>query len=168
MRRLFKVVFIAILGFVALVFVFSQLPESPENAKPETVERPSIPEPPLHPNAVARALNAAPGAIVCPNLQSVSSLFHLYSEHWEQETRSRMTNGQSESIEGPVSPAPNPADYGCWLLPPGTPVEAMNGEGLLSGIPVVTGRLQDGTMVHGVTLVAMLAAKGPDSKSEKK
>jgi hypothetical protein len=133
-------------------------PNTTQKPSDESTGRSFIAKPPFHPNRVAEAFNAVPGAIVCPDFRAVSLLFHLYSEHWAEEVNSRMTGGQSEVIGGPTTPAPVPADYGCWLLAPGTPVETKNGEDLLNGIPKVVAQLPDGTIIHGVTLPNMLAA----------
>lgn len=162
MRRLFRWFVISVCTIAALIvgaIIAARFPDSSsETSKQEKSEQPSMPALLLHPNAVAVGLNAAPGAIVCSNLQNLTLLYRLYSDHWEQEMQRRMTKGASESINGPVSPEPDPADYGCWVLPPGTPVETRNGEGLLNGVRIVRARLRDGTLVQGLTLPAMLTA----------
>ena len=108
------------------------------------------------PNSVAQELNGAPGAIVCPDFKTVGQLYEFYTKHWEDSTQDRLTGGQSTVIRTPSTPVPDPADYGCTLLEPGTLVEATTGAGILSGIPSVTARLGDGRFVHGVTLPSML------------
>ncbi len=158
MRRLFRWLVIALCTIVALILavvIAGQFPDSSQKSS-EGPSQPSKPEQPFHPNAIAKGLNAAPGAIVCPNLRDVNLLFGLYSDHWEQAMQSRLTNGTSEALNGPVPPAPNPANYGCWLLTPGTPVEVGESEGLVKGVPFVTARLPDGTVIRGSTLPAML------------
>jgi hypothetical protein len=125
--------------------------------RPKTDDKPTPVAPPFHPNAVAKSLSAAPGAIVCSDFASVGLVFDLYNAHWEDSMLDAMTKGQSRVLRGQSAPAPDPTLYGCSLLKPGTPVEVRSGEGLLTGIPMVTAKLPDGEMIHGVTLPAMLS-----------
>ena len=64
-----------------------------------------------------------------------------------------MTHGQSRLVRGQPTPAPNLKAHGCVLLPPGTPMVSEGG----NAVPVVTAKLQNGTLVRGVTLPAMIA-----------
>ncbi len=124
---------------------------------------PAAPTEQIHPNAVAKSLRAAPGAIVCSDLATVGLVFKLYSEAWEDAVQDSMTGGQSRAIRGQSASVPDPSLYGCSLLPPGTPVEAQNAGGALDGVPLVTAKLPDGTTVHGVTLPSMLSAGSADN-----
>lgn len=148
--------FVWVLLAVILVVIIMNPPDLERRST--TAEKPPTAAAPFHPNAIAKSLTAAPGAIVCPDFASVRLLFGLYKNYWEDSMQDTMTNGQSRILRGPSAPAPDPALYGCSLLKPGTPVEARNGEGLLNGIPMVTAKLQDGTMIHGVTIPNMLSA----------
>jgi hypothetical protein len=147
----------AILIVVAVVWgtgVFDR----PEPGKPEdSISTEPAVAVPFHPNAVATALRAAPGAIVCPDLNSVSTLFHLYSIHWEESAQDAVTNGQARIIRGEAAPAPDPESFGCKLLTPGTPVSVQNADAFTTGIPMVVARMPDGETFRGVTLPGMLS-----------
>jgi hypothetical protein len=151
----------AMLIVVALVWVTGVFdrpepkPESSASREPATSE-PGAGVVPFHPNAVARALSAAPGAIVCPDFDSLSMLFHLYSDSWEEAAQDRATNGQARTIRGEAAPAPDPESLGCELFAPGTPVSV---NAFTSGIPMVVAKLPDGKIFHGVTLPGMLSMR---------
>lgn len=86
MRRLFRWLVIALCTITALivaVLIAGQFPDSSKSRRKDP-QQSSTPEQPFHPNAIARGLNAAPGAIVCPNFRDVNLLYGLYSDHWEQ------------------------------------------------------------------------------------
>jgi hypothetical protein len=100
----------------------------------------------------ARGLTAAPGAIVCPSLNKVIFLFHQYAIHWEDASQDALTGGASRTIRGDPTPAPDPALYGCTLVPPGTPMLMQKS----NGIPAVEAKLVDGSIVKGVTLDGMI------------
>jgi hypothetical protein len=137
---------------------------APDLPHAATEDKASSPELPFHPNAVAKTLSAVPGAIVCSDFASVGFLFDLYIDHVTETGVDAMTRGQWTLSHGPPATAPDPILYGCSLLPPGTMVEAHNA--VLNGVPfvaVVTAKLPDGTMIHGVTFLSMV--KGIPSRS---
>jgi hypothetical protein len=103
----------------------------------------------------ARGVSVVPGAIVCPNHDTVSLMFDLYVAHWTDTQQDALTNGQSRLLRGRPTPAPDLKLYGCALLPPGTPMMLERG----NIVPVVTATLPDGTMIRGVTLAAMIAGQ---------
>lgn len=103
---------------------------------------------------IATALNAAPGAIVCPDFQSVEILFDVYSESWEERASNAFTHGAYQKINGEPLPAPDPAAYSCLVLKPGTRVMLSTG----AGAPDIVATLPAGNRIRGVTLPAMLTA----------
>ncbi len=115
--------------------------------------------PAISPNAVARGLSVVPGAIVCADLQTVSTMFDWYAEYWGEQMQDAETNGQSRLIRSDI-PAPV-MPPGCALLPAGTPVEAK----LVNGIPVVYAKLGDGSTIKGVTLGGMVSGNSGTGNS---
>jgi len=101
---------------------------------------------------VARGLTAAPGAIICSNMNATSLLFDAYAESWSEQMQERLTNGQSRLINGKPMEAPNPTAYGCELIKPGTAMQMEQG----NLVPVVIAKLADGTQIRGVTLGDMV------------
>jgi|SRR5208283_701408 len=155
MKRLISLVGF-VLGGILLIVVYDAL----EHPRPqETAVVTSAPI--VHANAVAKSLNAAPGAIVCQDLETVGILFRLYSEHWEEAAQDRLTQGSSRQLRGEPAPAPDPSLYNCHLLAPGTPVRVENADAFTTGFPAVTAQLPDGAVIHGVTLPSMLSISQP-------
>lgn len=110
---------------------------------------------PASPSAVrvfARALSGAPGAIICGDYQSVILMFSLYNRHLEDRLEDAITKGLSRSIRGESPGEPDPALFGCALIPDG---RAMMKEptGIL---PVVSAQLDDGTYIKGITMPPMI------------
>ncbi len=103
----------------------------------------------------ARGVSVVPGAIVCPNHDTVSLVFDLYVAHWTDTQQDALTHGQSRLLRGEPTSAPDLKFYGCALLPPGTPMKLERG----NIVPVVTATLPDGTTIRGVTLAAMIAGQ---------
>jgi uncharacterized protein len=101
----------------------------------------------------AQGVSVVPGAIICPNHDTVSLMFDLYAARWADTQQDVLTHGQSRLVRGEPSPAPDLKIYGCALLPPGTSMMLERG----NIVPVVTATLPDGTQVRGVTLTAMIA-----------
>jgi hypothetical protein len=139
---------IVVLATVALYeVILSQSPNTSEEPKQNSAvaDKPAPTTPAFHPNAVAKSLTAAPGAVVCPDLPTVSLVFHLYAAHWEDSTTA----------------APDPALHQCYLLVSGTPVRVENADAFTTGFPRVTAKLSDGTVIRGVTLPSMLSLVKP-------
>jgi hypothetical protein len=127
-----------------------------ENSPSATKNSPAV-EIPFHPNAVAKSLAAVPGAIVCPDLASVKLVFDRYSDHWEDTGQDAVTNGQSRQLRGNPATEPHPEDFNCALVIPGTPIQVENADAFTTGIPMVSAKLPNGTMIRGVTLPGMLS-----------
>lgn len=99
----------------------------------------------------ARAIGAAPGAIVCRDMDTVEVMFHQYSAHWEDSMQDRVTGGQSRLIRGPAAQTPTLSRFGCYLAKPGTPMQLDQ----RYIVPVVSFRLPSGKTVRGVTMEDM-------------
>ncbi|MGC9953638.1 MAG: tetratricopeptide repeat protein [Rhizomicrobium sp.] len=103
----------------------------------------------------ARGVSVVPGAIVCPDHDTVRLIFDMYVAHWTDAQQDAMTNGQSRLLRGKPSPAPDLKLYGCALLPSGTHMMLERG----NIVPIVTAKLPDGTTIRGVTLEAMIVSQ---------
>jgi hypothetical protein len=107
-------------------------------------------------SANAKGISIVPGAIVCPNYQTTSMVFDLFVNSWEESAQDRFSNGQSRLMRGKAAPKPEPQEYGCVLLPPGTPLWPERG----NMVPVV--RAQIGShWLRGVTLPDMISLLNP-------
>jgi hypothetical protein len=142
----------AVLAVILLAIIL----HPPDFERPTTVANPQPSATAFHPNARAKSLSAAPGAIVCPNFASVRLVFSLYASHWEDAMQDAVTQGQATVLRGASAPAPDPALYGCSLLKPGTAVYVENTDAFTTGIPIVSAQLPDGSTIRGVTLPGML------------
>ena len=105
---------------------------------------------------IARGVSVVPGAIVCPDFPTLSSMFSLYTGSWGENFQNVLTNGRAAEIEGPPIPTPNFELYGCALLPIGTPMRQKNVGSTVPGVPVVIARLPNGKTISGVTLPSMI------------
>lgn len=110
----------------------------------------------------ARGVSVVPGAIVCPDYNTVRSMFDRYVAHWTDLQQDALTNGQARLLRGQPTSAPDLGVYGCALLPSGTPMMMMERGNV---IPVVTAKLADGTTIRGVTLPAMIGEAAEASQS---
>ena len=97
---------------------------------------------------VAKGLGAAPGAIVCPDMDTVVLMFHWYSDHWSDAMQDALTQGQSKLVRGAPTSSPPLSRYGCSLIKPGTPMMLERG----NIVPVVSAKLSSGKAIRGVTL----------------
>jgi hypothetical protein len=104
---------------------------------------------------VARALSAAPGALICSNPNTLNMVFHLYALAWEEQTHDKLTEGTSRQAGS--SQSPDPRAYGCELLAPGTHALVKN----MQWVPNVVATLPDGTQIEGVTIGGMLGNINP-------
>jgi hypothetical protein len=161
MRKFLLFCFIAFLAFVAFVHFQDQQNESTRPGSSEVqVDRypanlESTDSGTSGTAVIARGSGAAPGAIVCADYNTVELMFHLYSHSWEEHMQAALTRGQSELINGKAAPAPDVGEYGCILLPPGTPMRQQSG----NVVPVVTVKMADGNTIKGVTLGVMIASQ---------
>jgi len=101
--------------------------------------------------AIAHGVSVIPGAVVCSDSQTVELVANLYEQAWQDQLEKRMTRGQSSLIHGSPAEKPDPDDYGCILVPPGTKVMLESG----NAVPVVTLQLPGG-WARGVTFPNML------------
>jgi hypothetical protein len=62
-------------------------------------QRRRYPASPSATRVFARALSGAPGAIICGDYQSVTSMFSLYNRHLEDRMQDVLTKGLSRSLE---------------------------------------------------------------------
>jgi hypothetical protein len=105
--------------------------------------------------AVARGVGVVPGAIICPNLGLVESMFSAYSESVADDVQATTSNGQSRLVRGEPIPKPNLEAFGCALLSNGT---AMRFETETWAGPMVSATLPSGKRIRGITLESMFVS----------
>jgi TonB family protein len=152
MRRIVLAVFLIAVG-VAVMFRSSSRRSYKGNVHAEdTIAIKTQPDPvsgiPFHPNGVATGLSVVPGAIVCQDLPTVHLVWELYINHWSDAMEDLTSQGSARILRGPSSPEPDPAQYGCSLLPAGTPLEFKH---ILPGIVHVTAKSANGNYIQGIT-----------------
>jgi hypothetical protein len=103
----------------------------------------------------ARGVSVVPGAIVCPDLNTVDLMFDLYANYWSDAMQDTMTHGEAQLIRGEPAPKPQFEMYGCALLAPGTRLTMESGH----VVPVVTAKLPNGKTIRGVTLPSMIVVQ---------
>lgn len=105
----------------------------------------------------AQAVSGAPGAIICGDYQSVTVMFSLYNRHLEDRLQDALTKGLSRSIRGEAAGEPDPAIFGCVVIPDGRPMMKEP-----AGIfPIVSAQLDDGTYIKGITMPPMVIERAP-------
>src|ERR1700677_440129 len=172
-KYLFSSVCLGSLAFIVLVLFTSKGDKSAQTTLIQPVEAAThsvpSPEPRISTNQVpveliyqssetdtdrapmaARALSAAPGALICSNPNTLNMVFHLYALAWEEQTHDKLTEGTSRQAGS--SQSPDPRAYGCELLAPGTHALVRN----MQWVPNVVATLPDGTQIEGVTMGGML------------
>jgi hypothetical protein len=110
---------------------------------------------PSSPNATAvyaAGVNAAPGAIVCGDYETVILMFRLYTAHWTDGFQDKLTEGQSRLMRGAGAEEPDPSVFGCIVVPPGTMMLQDPG----NAVPVVTVQKENGKFFKGVTMAPMV------------
>jgi TPR repeat protein len=106
----------------------------------------------------AVALGFIPGAVVCDNYDRVDLVYHLYADYWEKSTVDSMmgedAKHQDRLLHGAQArpKAPNPRNYGCVLVDPGTKMYLEVG----NMVPVVLFMTEAGSLFHGVTFEGMV------------
>ena len=153
-----KVIWVALA--VILIVVIMNPPKF--DRSPEVTDEPPTVAVTIHPNTVAKPIVAVPGALVCANVEEIKAVADMYNEHWGETQQDAMSGGKSVLLRGQSVPAPDPRVYGCYLLPPGTPIQAENsplGNMTVGGYLWATAKLSDGTIAHGLTPSNMLAAQ---------
>jgi hypothetical protein len=179
-KYLFSSVCLGSLAFIVLVFFTSKDEKSAQTPLIQTVQAAThsvpSPEPRISRDQVpveliyqssetdtdrvpmvARALSAAPGALICSNPNTLNMVFHLYAVAWEEQTQDKWTQGASRQVGADSRQSPDPRAYGCELLAPGTHALVKN----MQWIPNVVATLPDGTQIEGVTLGGMLGNINP-------
>lgn len=104
----------------------------------------------------ARGVGVVPGAIVCPDHQTVSFMFRWYGRYWEDAQQDALTHGQSRLQREPTA-KPDFERYKCALIAPDTPMMLEVG----NVVPVVTAKLPEGRSIRGVTLTGMFKRVDP-------
>lgn len=103
---------------------------------------------------IAQGMDLVDGAIVCSSLD-LSNYIYSQMNMGRHARRSlppdlrrqaALINGEDPGAE------PKPSDYGCVLVPAGTPLTIEQG----NFVPVVSGKLPNGRRFSGVTLPAMV------------
>lgn len=104
---------------------------------------------------IAHGISVVPGAIVCPDLDTVTLMFDAYTNAWSDAMRDKISNGQYGLINGQAGTMPDFSAYGCALVPNGAPMTMERG----NIVPVVSAILSDGTRIRGVTLPNMVSPR---------
>lgn len=100
---------------------------------------------------IASGFIGVPGAIVCADYATVQVVFKMYSQSWDDQFLDKATNGKTVLLRGPALRQPNPEQFGCTLIKPGTPM-LMDPK---TGIPFVTVVSDNSSIIHGVTMPFM-------------
>ena len=105
------------------------------------------------PNVTAGGVqDAVPGAILCDNYDKTMMVYDAYTTHWQETLMDRQSGGRYTLIHGAPDPAPNPDDFGCVLVPAGTPMRFE----MTRGVPVAAAHMVNGDVVTGVTLIPLM------------
>jgi hypothetical protein len=94
------------------------------------------------------------GAMVCPDMQTVQLAVQAISRYRADLQRQRPTGGVDTRLVPAQSPAPDPATYGCTIVPNGTRVFVE--KFVLPLVPLVTVEVNGSVVIRGVTLSTML------------
>jgi hypothetical protein len=125
---------------------------APRRTYPESLTSQEQPQGTL---VYARGVSVVPGTIVCSDQRTVSVMFDLYVASSSDRFRSQLTHGESELVDGKAEPSPTPEDYGCVLIPSGTPMREQHGQ----FVTIVSIHMPDGTNLKGVTLPSMIGSQ---------
>lgn len=102
---------------------------------------------------MAVGISVVPGAIICKDVPTVNAVYELYVDYWGEATQDTLTHGTSRILRGPPALKPDPAFFGCTVLPPGTPVHI---NPVLAGIVQVSVKSNQGEKVLGITFESMV------------
>ena len=94
------------------------------------------------------------GAMVCPDMQTVQLVVQAISRYRADLLKQRPTGGVDTRLVPPQSAEPNPATYGCTIVPNGTRVFVE--KFVLPLVPLVTVEVNGSVVIRGVTLSTML------------
>jgi prophage tail gpP-like protein len=104
---------------------------------------------------VARGMDLVDGAVVCPSMDEATWMFGWINKaRHARKSLSPELRRQAALVNGfDYGAEPRPSDYGCALVPAGTPLEVEAG----NYVPIVSGVLPDGKKFKGVTIPNMIA-----------
>lgn len=110
--------------------------------------------PPEPTQPIAKGMDLVDGAIVCSSFDLTSWIYgQVNMARHARRSLSPELRRQAELINGyDYGAEPRLADYGCVLVPSGTPLTVEPGD----YVPVVSGKLPGGIRFHGVTLPTMV------------
>ena len=94
------------------------------------------------------------GAMVCPDMQTVQLAVQAISRHRSDALRQRPTGGVDTRFVPAPSPEPDPASYGCTIVPNGTRVFVERF--VLPLVPLISVEVNGSVVIRGVTLSTML------------
>jgi hypothetical protein len=101
-----------------------------------------------------------PGALVCPNYETTTLVSDIYQHSLEERLQDAVTGGQSKDVRGESQSAPDPKDYDCILVKPGTRMLLEDGK-IVSVVYVQTSK----GWIRGITIDAMMITKEQAAKA---
>jgi hypothetical protein len=110
----------------------------------------------------AQGISKVPGALICQDYATLSSLMRLYGEAWEEQTQDRLMAGRERPLKGVPMEYPDPTDYNCVLVPSGRSMAIERG-GI---VPKARVYLEDGEVYSGVTNPYMFVADTASVQSQ--
>jgi hypothetical protein len=93
------------------------------------------------------------GAMVCPDMQTVQLAVQTITRHRADLLRQQRTGTDTASIRPPL-PEPDPASFGCTIVPNGTRVFVERF--VLPLVPLISVEAMGAVPIRGVTLSTML------------
>jgi hypothetical protein len=107
------------------------------------------------PQPVAQGMDLVDGAVVCPSMDEATWLFGWINKaRHARKSLSPELRKQAALVNGfDYGAEPRPSDYGCALVPAGTPLDVETG----NYVTVVSGVLPNGRKFKGVTIPNMIA-----------
>jgi hypothetical protein len=102
---------------------------------------------------IARSVGFVPGALICPDHDTLAMVYQLYAHYMERLIQDRMTNGLSRSIHGAPAAPPDAETFGCAFVDSGTKMSLEQ----RTPAPVVSVQIANGLTMRGVTLPGMIA-----------
>lgn len=103
----------------------------------------------------AQGMDLVDGAIVCSSYDLAEFLYgQINSARHARISLPPEIRRQASLVNGyDVGAEPRPSDFGCVLVPTGTPLSVQKG----NFVPLVSGKLPDGRTFTGVTLPTMIS-----------
>src|SRR5216683_1362592 len=93
------------------------------------------------------------GAMVCPDMQTVQLAVQAITRHRADLLKQRRTGTDGSPVQ-PPSPGPNPASFGCTIVPNGTRVFVERF--VLPFVPLIIVDVDGSVTIRGVTLSTMV------------